>query len=717
MKTSKYFLFVILMMMFQFAFSQKTKQKLPTVQLRASIRMFAKSYGDSIVLCWGPTADWAWKNLNYTGYTIERIDLSIANHPVKQILNQQPLKPLSLAEMKSRFGPNNKYAAIAAQCLYGKNFTSNIRKGQAGQADQANVFNSRFAYALQVADYDGNVAAAEGLRFTDKNVKRNGIYIYKIYPAQLPSQGKIDTANVLIENNQSGAQRSKPKMTEAISRDRLVELHWNRIQAEQYSGYFIERSEDGNHFKALNEVPYFSSRPDSSMIQKDTTKEKIFQLLQLQQVFVDSLPANYKKYYYRLKGINAFAEMSNYSDTLIAMGTDLTAPAAAMVSSPKFIKGRTIQLNWKKPLKEKDFKGYIVTRARLVSGPYTALHSGFLNPETTQFSDTSAFAHGQNYYVVLAVDTAGNSAPSIPAMGLVPDVTPPAIPTGLNGYIDKGGLVHLYWKPNSEEDLKGYKVYFSNSNAQMYSQITIEPDVDTTFTDSITLKTLTKTIWYKIVAVDENNNHSGYSKPVELKKPDIVPPVPPLALKVYVDTAGAQIDWIQSASEDAAGYIIFRKENKSGWIPIQRVKHDPTKQSFHFTDRNMIPFHDYEYCAEAIDDDSLHSGKSTPVSAAIKTLPDLPALTTLKASYNEKTNQVQLSWTYSATGDYFFVIFKSTGEEPLSRYQSVSKGVLQYADAINPQKTKNIRYAIQVIFKDKRGRTRLSVPVIVTIPM
>ncbi|MBS1975494.1 MAG: hypothetical protein JST13_14180, partial [Bacteroidetes bacterium] len=486
--------------------------------------------------------------------------------------------------------------------------------------------------------------------------------------AQKPTQGKIDTANILVENDGSGTTRSKPAMTEAIARDRVAELHWNRFQAEQYSGYFIERSDDGIHFKVLNEVPYFSSRPDSSMIQNDTTKRKIFELLQLQQVFVDSLPANYKKYSYRIQGINAYAEMSNYSDTLSAMGTDLTPPAAPIVSNPKYINGRKIQLKWKKPLLEKDFKGYIVTRAHLVNGPYTALHQGFLDPKSTDFTDTAAFPHGQNYYVVLAVDTAGNSAPSIPAMGLVPDHTPPAIPTGLKGFIDKKGLVHLSWKPNTEEDLKGYKVYFANSNAHVYSQITIAPDTDTTFTDSITLKTLTKTIWYKIVAVDENNNHSGYSQPVELKKPDIVPPVPPLALKVYVDTSGVQIDWIQSSSEDAVSYIVFRKENKSDWTPVMRVKHDPTKQTFHFTDHNLTAFHEYQYCAETIDDDSLHSGKSTSISAEVKTVPDLPALNTLRVNYNTKTKQAQLTWSFSTNGDYFYVIYKAADNDPLSRY-------------------------------------------------
>ena len=713
------YLLVFCMLAFHVAFCQKknqaANQHFPPANLNAGIRLSAKSYGDSIVLRWGPTADWAWSNLNIVGYTIERIDLSEAKHPKKEILTQQPLKPLPLTQMKTLFGPNNKYAAIAAQCLYGKNFSTNLRQGQAGQADKANVFNSRYAYALQVADYDGNVATAEGLRFTDKTVKRNGIYIYKIYPAKLPAQGKIDTANVLIENNQVTIVHSKPKMTEAIARDRLTELHWDRIQQEQYSGYFIERSDDDRHFTALNESPYFTSKPDSLKLAKDSTQAKIYQLLALQQVYIDSLPVNYKNYYYRLRGINAFAELSDYSDTVTAMGTDLTPPAAPIVSSPKFVSGRKIQLQWKKPLKEKDFKGYIVTRAHLVSGPYSDINKGYLDPRATQFTDTAAFEHGQNFYILLAVDTAGNSSPSIPAMGLVPDHTPPAVPKGLKGFIDRNGLVHLSWSRNEDEDMKGYKVYFANSNEHTYSQITIAPNADTTFTDTITLHTLTKTIWYKIVAVDENNNHSGYSQPVELKKPDIIPPMPPLASKVYVDTSGVQIDWIQSSSEDVVSYIIYRKEKNTNWTAIRRMRHDSTKTSFHFTDHTLTPFHEYQYCAEAVDDDSLHSAKSTAVNASVKTVPDLPAIQTLRATYNDNAKQVQLHWQFRDNGNYFFVLYRAAGNETLSKFHSANADSDQYTDNDLNGISGSLQYAIQVIYKDQRGRTKISKPVTINI--
>ena len=86
--------------------------------------------------------------------------------------------------------------------------------------------------------------------------------------------------------------------------------------------------------------------------------------------------------------------------------------------------------------------------------------------------------------------------------------TPPAAPVGLKGRIEKTGLVYLSWDANKEDDVKGYKVYFANAADHVFTQITTEPDSLNNFVDSITLKTLTKDIWYKIAAVDYNNNHS-----------------------------------------------------------------------------------------------------------------------------------------------------------------------------------------------------------------
>ncbi len=690
------------------------KNALPAPEYKARIKLITKAYGDSIVLRWAPSAGWAWSSLNAAGYRIERVDLSEANHPVREILTAQPLKPLSLEQFKNSFERNNQYAAIAAQCLYGKNFTTNLRKGQGGIADQSSVSNNRYAFALQVADYDARVAGAEGLRYCDKKVRKNGVYIYRVFAASATRPGKVDTASVLVENG-SRPTAAKPKLSALIPGDGISELHWGRAQAEMYSGYIIERSPDGLHFSPLTHTPFFASKPDSSLLHKDTTQARLFALLQQQQVYVDSLPGNYTPYSYRIRGINAFAEWSDYSDTLTAMGRDLTPPVAVSQQNPQFIGGRRMRLQWKKQVKEADLKGYYISRAKNINGPYYTLTDQLIGPSATDFTDTAAFEHGQNFYVIVAVDTANNLGPSLPAMGLVPDVTPPASPLGLHGYIERNGLVHLSWKANEEEDIKGYKVYFANSAGQAFTQITLTPCSDTTFTDSITLKTLTKKIWYKIAAVDQNNNHSAFSAALLLKKPDLVPPVPPLAKKVFVDSAGVLISFIQSSSEDVVKYIVYRKKDKEQWMPVREIRRDAGKNEFECRDSILQPFIRYQYCAEAVDEDSLHSGKSTTVIVVVNTIPKLPAIGKFTAVYDAKNKMVRISWQYEEKGSFFFLLYKGLKDKPLLRFRSVNAEVSSYGDPVMSNGKDTYQYAIQAISVNGRGQSPLSRPAEITI--
>ena len=349
----RYLFFFILMLTCCNAVAQHQKREsLRPETYKAAIRIMAKAKGDSIILRWGPTNNWAWTAMNRVGYLIERIDLSDPHQPKRQILNSTPIKPMTLDQFKSAFSKNDSYAAVAAQCLYGKNFSANVRKGQGGLQDRASVWTDRFGFAMQAADFEARVAAAEGLRYTDTHVRDGGIYIYRIYAAVAPSNGKIDTGNLMIENR-IAVKPGRPKLSEAIATDRMAELHWNRSQPEQYSGYQVERSEDGTRFTSLTKVPFFSSRPDSTTAKNDSVQKKIFRLLISNQIYVDSLPRNYHTYYYRIRGINAFAEWSDYSDTLTASGLDLTAPSAAILANPKICRKQKHQVAMEKALEGK----------------------------------------------------------------------------------------------------------------------------------------------------------------------------------------------------------------------------------------------------------------------------------------------------------------------------------------------------------------------------
>lgn len=709
------FLFVPIMMSAQNKKQANNKEQ-DKVVLQSGIRVIGKAYGDSIVLRWAPSKSWAWLKLNIIGYKIERIDVSDKDNPKKEWLTTEAIKPFSLEKFKASFTRDNTNAAIAAQCLYGKNFETNLRQGQAGIVDRASVSDTRYAFALQSSDFDGNVATATALRFVDKNVKKGGAYIYRLVPAAIATQGIIDTCTVLIINNPITTNPA-PEITEALSFDRLAEFHWDRAGIENWSGYYIERSEDGKVFNPLNKIPFITSRPDSSLLKEDSSKAKIFAMLQTQHIYIDSLPQNYKKYFYRIRGINAFAELSPYSNPVTIIGKDLTPPVAVNILNPEFISGKKIKVKWQKQVIEKDCIGYYIGRANNINGPYETLNDKLLPTSNTDFIDANAFEHGESFYVVIAVDTASNISTSVPAMGLMPDNTPPAVPSGLKGRIDSSGRVYLLWDKNKEEDLKGYKVYYANAADHVFIQISASPDSLNSFVDSITLHTLSKDIWYKIAAVDFNNNHSEFSPAVKLRKPVTVRPTAPIATNVRVSkAAGVEMDWIPSSSDDISNYKIYRQQEGNAKKLLAVYKSDPAKVSFHFTDTTVRANLIYNYTAEAVNEDSIHSPPSIAVQVKINANPERPAITTLKAVYDKKGKAVKLNWTYAGSSNYFFILYRSLGSDPLERMRSFDKEVTQFDD-YNLSHGKVYHYAIQAIYKDTDGNTKLSDPIDVTIPV
>jgi hypothetical protein len=64
--------------------------------------------------------------------------------------------------------------------------------------------------------------------------------------------------------------------------------------------------------------------------------------------------------------------------------------------------------------------------------------------------------------------------------------------------VDSTGRVVLHGEPNTEKDLYGYRVYRANFLSEEFSQVTVGPVPDTVFTDTINVRTLTRSVYYKV---------------------------------------------------------------------------------------------------------------------------------------------------------------------------------------------------------------------------
>jgi fibronectin type 3 domain-containing protein len=700
------------------------------------VRVLARAYEDSIVIRWAPTDPVAWTLGKDSGYRITRIDYTDPQHPVSMMLGTTSFRPLTHDQMMATLDRNNKYAAIAAQALYGNDFqmTKDAPTGFAKKIKQGHdALNFRYSFALQAADFSAPVASAIALRWVDKAVKKGIHYIYLITVNGSNKNYIVDSAAVFLDNIKP-APTPAPDGLQGFSFDRQIELHWNRRQAGNFSAYYIERSDDqGKTWQTLNKLPYYTtdqvptakSTPGqatagngtpgqaAASTKKDSALRKVASILRDHQIYMDSIPLDYHDYYYRVRGIDAFAELSPWSATVILQGRDLTPPAPPVINSAKNPAGSQIDIAWTQRTPAPDLAGYYISRSNSIKGPFYPLTKKLLPKTTTSFTDSAALPQLPNYYVVIAVDTAKNVAASSAYPGYLTDTIPPAAPVRIAGSIDSAGIVHLHWAANREADIKGYKVYYAYGPKDQFAQLTTHALADTTFTDTISMKSLNRRVWYEVVAVDKTNNHSAYSAPVAIKKLVVIPPTAPVAGAIATKGHSVSIEWIESRSEGAAGYEIFRRSADTTWALIGGLHQDWTTHSLHFTDSSIATNTDYYYTAETIDSTGSRSARSFQVHVRSNVTDSLPLLNSLQAKLDSKQQHVRLSWQYKDTGDYFFVIYRSVNNGSLDAWQSFDKTIQNGED--DQVASGAYSYAIKVVHRDRTATSALSKPIQVVI--
>jgi fibronectin type 3 domain-containing protein len=193
-----------------------------------------------------------------------------------------------------------------------------------------------------------------------------------------------------------------------------------------------------------------------------------------------------------------------------------------------------------------DVEGYNVYRGTepgVTAETGTKLNTALVS--TTGFQDDAVTPDVTYYYVVTAVDAAGNeSEASNESAGIwetVPDTEAPDAPTGVAA-VPGDGEVALTWTASAAADTVGYTVYRSIVPGAVQDGEIVSgavPLVDTSFVDAgVTNGT---TYFYAVVAVDLSGNTSAASN-----EAITVPRVP--------NTADLKVDFTATNGVPAAGY-------------------------------------------------------------------------------------------------------------------------------------------------------------------
>jgi uncharacterized protein len=675
--------------------AQSASKKTPKVET-VNLRLIARYYGDSAVLRWGFDAPWAWKSIDKAGFIIERVELDDKNKPMTEAYQKvATVKSWTLNDFETRALRSDSMAMVAAQCLHGKNFSVDLGAQTTSNPIQSAAMMSENRFRIAQFSADMSPVAAEGLgwRWVDKNVKANRKYIYRLHSPQPVAQFfNVDTTGFILPTEQV-LPLLPPQYFRVLNGDKSATITWSHDR--DYTAYWIEKSTDGKTFTPAVSAPYISFKD-----------EKHFEIM-----YRDSLVTNYQSVFYRVRGINPFGDLSAWSTPVSVKGRDLTPPPAPTVSKSDIDeKTRKLSIEWTMESVGNlaDLKGFHVSFAPNLEKPFVKVTKTLLPKTSRQFDAVWDKNTNRGYYKIIAVDTAGNEAASYFRYLFLHDLDPPSQPVGLKGKIDTNGVVRLTWAQPIESDVQGYTIQFANASDHDFVPTGGDLVEDTTFLQTITLRTLTEKIYYRIAAVDRNQNVSPFSEVLTLKKPDKIRPVAPNFKDYSVNDSVIFIAWHPSTSSDAVKQRIYRRlvkntksgDNKSVYTEGSKIIAEFDNNTDKFTD--IPPTTDlYTYTVEAEDDDGLRSIDGDTLTLKLVDNKKLKASPKLSAKFDEKTKTVSLTWQFNSPNKLRYALYRAVANEPMEQIKLFGGEVLTFDDPKIKAGT-TYRYAIKALDNEDR---------------
>jgi len=628
-----------------------------------------------------------------SSFTIERSD-SGSNKFEKLVT----LKTLSIAEWDSLIVneknlETRKSLELAADFLFAGNEAEqvgiNLNKGISELNEQKNKEDKIYSIFVLTAIKEAKVAMALGLGFIDNTVESGKVYTYRVTLNGKSTIYEIENGIVNVEAT-SNPDKYKNEVL-VYPGDKQISFAWS--SKPELSGYFVERAaEEEREFKPSNTTPFYASK--GSGFDGPTNGS-----------FVDDSLTNYKWYRYRFYGNSSFGEKVMFAEVK-GMPRDLTPPNNPSLKQPQHVKPKEVLVEWSINGDLSDLKGFIVSRSNVDKGDFQILHNKLLSDKSRNYTDTTFKSEENNYYVVSAIDTAGNLSSSYSAYVALIDSIPPVKPQISSAIIDSLGVVTITVKLGKEKDLKGYLLFKANSPEHEFSAIeeAYKKDmwdsvaVKTVFADTVTLQSLTPKIYYRVKALDFNYNQSVFSDIIAVVRPDTIRPVTPLFTNVIVRENAVELFFVPSSSEDVVEHIFYKKTDVKG---IWELLSTSVANTDKFIDTTVTTGVTYFYSIRAKDLSGLYSDYASPVNGKPYDTGVRPPIENLSATVEKKS--IILKWEYPALKtEYTFVIYKKDEKGQLIQYDTTKDK--SYTDK---NTNKENHYAIKV-FTNDGGQSKMS---------
>ncbi|MBO4751388.1 MAG: hypothetical protein J5526_01415 [Bacteroidales bacterium] len=701
------FILAILMVISATVCAQSSKHTSALNENTYSVALDVRSYGDSVVLRWTPDDAALWSLGNANGWKITRTGGKKNTAKVVKVV-----KPWDLAKIRSSFGASNVEAGLIAQSLYAPSSVSRSLADDPATLIEyvcrvRNEQAARQALVSMLADRDARYAEAAALRYVDRDVEEGAVYEYTIAYAGETDVFECREVSHIVRNNKFRHDRMPSLPQPAVKQigTSSVAVYWPETD---YCGYFIERSLRG---AGVTDTAWhvLNSAPIVKLDKSETSEYPFIQITKENVVYIDSLAPG-QIALYRVRAYDRFSTLSGWS-----ISESFTMPESRPLASPEFVQlvpadSNSLLIQWRVP-EGVSYGGFVVAFAKSFDDVWTKV-SGKLKASELSFKDTLAAGRGIGYYRIYAFDSLGRLASSNMMPNLAVDISAPAAPQALrasaslvksdvSGMRVNNGLaaVALSWNAagkNAAADLIGYLLFSSERREGPYGQVSSAVVTGNSTTDTVSVKGISSSAYYYLVAVDSRFNHSLPSDTVSVLLPDIVNPEPCVWKSTTPVDGKTAIKWYKSTSTDVVKYNIYTQPaGTSNWQWVATVDTIEIGASPYVTynvPNDGLVFA-LQYAVEAID----HSGNSSGRGGIVSLTPDASAQAgvKLKAKYNRKSSSVALTWQYSAKpqSNFFGIIYRTAeGEAPVA-VGSFKPSQTSFTDSRLP-KAKSVAYHV-----------------------
>lgn len=522
--------------------------------------------------------------------------------------------------------------------------------------NRSGELQQRFGVSLYAADNSFEAAKLAGWGYEDNDIKQNEKYLYQVISAVPANKLFIDTGAVFT-GVADYEELPTPTDIAALFGDKTVMLSWDySILKDYYNNYFIEKSTDGKTYNRLSELPV------TNLNNKDNKPSN-------RMYFIDSLKDNTTTYYYRIRGVSAFAETGPASEPIIGKGKVLLAQVPNISNTNVNDKG-IVEIEWTFEEKANDLiTGFTLNQAKQDKGPYKAVVEN-INPVNRKITFDKPYS--TNYFTITAIAKHGESRTSFPVLVQPVDSFPPATPTGLNATIDSNGVVTLKWQQNTEEDLLGYRISRANNKNEEPAILTPVVHKKSIYRDTINIKTLSNKIYYAVAALDERYNQSAFTTLIEIKKPDVVPPAAAIFTDYQIKNDSVLIHWINSKDEDIANHELYRIEKGKTEVPEFLASF--TDNTSQYIDLTAEPGKQYEYNIVAVDESGLRT--SAPIRLQIQVLDNgsLYKVRAVNTYVDAKNFFIEITWKDNLKDIDSYEIYKAKKGKPITLLKVVQAG-------------------------------------------